>query len=1376
MTPQPTPPTRAASSDTPTGSVETVCGYCGVGCGITLDVSGGAVTGSRGTAAHPANRGRLCTKGATTADLLNAPGRLTAATLREDRDRERRTVAVDDAVDATARRLARIRDRHGPGAIALYVSGQMSLEAQYLANKFAKGFLGTNQIESNSRLCMAGAGTGYKQSLGADGPPGSYDDIDHADAFLVIGANMADCHPILFLRMMDRVAAGARLIVVDPRRTATARKAHLHLPVRPGTDLALLNGLLHLIIEAGGVDDAFIAAHTDGWDQTAALAADYPPARVADLTGVDEVDLRAAAQILCGAADWMTLWTMGLNQSTHGTWNTNAVCNLHLATGTICRTGSGPFSLTGQPNAMGGREMGYMGPGLPGQRTVADPAHRAEVEQIWGVPPGTLRSDAGRGTVDMFQALADGRIRAVWIICTNPVASVANRATVIAALERAEFVVVQEAFAGAETAEYADVVLPAALWSEAEGTMVNSERSVALTVPALPPPGQARADWQLISQVARGMGYVDGFSHPDAAAVFDEITGFYNPQTGWDLRGIDYRRLRRGPVQWPAAPGGPDRNPIRYRTTVDADGAAALTFPTPDGRARFWPRPHLPPAELPDDVYPFTLTTGRVAHQWHTMTKTGRVAKLCRLDPESFVQLHPDDAAACGIADGDLVEVRSRRGAARVAARLDEDIRAGVCFVPMHWADGQGADLAINAVTNDAVDPESFQPEFKACAVSLVRIAGAVPDTQESPVTAFHTSAPATSTPAASTPAASTPAFDTSDSLAAALGVRCAEPSFTDTERGYLAGLLHGLAANPPMGSVPTVPSHAPLSAPTRAWVDGVLAGYFARLPLATSPEDLAVSSQSRRIRVVWSSQTGTAEEYAAECGAGLRERGFDVITVCADRVGLDDLIGDALFVVATTGDGDAPDSGVALWDALAGARDAAGLRYAVLGFGDSSYADFCGFARRLDARLHTLGAVRTSPAAYCEPDFAETAAAWFDAVANALAASDDPGPERIVEVISAVAAESPPVSRKHPVRAPILDTVPVTAPESAKSVRRIAFSVDPAQVRYSAGDALGVWPRNHPELVDEWLRLTGCDGETTVTVGAAATSLRAALTDEYEIAACTHDLVAFVAARRDDADLMALADDPIRLAQWATERQSVDVLAAHPVTASPAEWLTVIRRLRPRLYSISSSPSTTPERIEVMVSAVRFGVQPRQQGVCSGHLHGLIVGDDARIFVQRNNRFRLPADPDAPIIMIGPGTGVAPFRGFLHERAASGAPGDNWLFFGERHRETDFYFRDELTGFLESGLLTRLDLAFSRDQPEKVYVQDRMRDAAAEIWAWLRRGAYVYVCGDAAQMARDVDDRLRAIVAEHGRLSPSGAGAFVQALAADGRYVRDVY
>ena len=849
-------------STTSVEQVATVCSYCGVGCGIVLDVAcddeGRRVArGARGDKSHPANAGRLCTKGATSADMLAAGGRATHALVRAERGAEPVRADLDETIALVARRLREVVDTHGPDAFALYVSGQMSLEAQYLANKLAKGYVRTQWIESNSRLCMASAGTGYKLSLGADGPPGSYDDLDHADVFLVIGANMADCHPILFLRMLDRVKAGAKLIVVDPRRTATADKADLFLQVAPGTDIALLNGLLRLIVEAGGLDDEFVAEHTEGWDELEAMLEDYPADEVARITGLAETDLRTAAAMLAGAGSWVSCWTMGLNQSTHGTWNTNALVNLHLATGAICRTGSGPFSLTGQPNAMGGREMGYMGPGLPGQRTVLDADDRAFVEEVWDLAPGTLRADfTGRGTVDMFERMATGEIKACWVVCTNPVASVGNRRTVIEGLERAELVVTQDAFADTETNAYADVVLPGALWSESDGVMISSERNLTLARAALRPPGDALPDWLLIARVATAMGY-DGFDFASSEEVFDELRAFANPRTGYDLRGVTYDRLRSGSVQWPAAPDGPRRNPLRYlndgvsqQLLERPDGTRPrLAFPTPSGRARFLARPHLPAAELPDDDFPFVLNTGRVQHQWHTMTKTGKVAKLNKLAPGPFVEMHPSDASALGLVDGASVEVASRRGRAVLPVTVTDRVLPGALFAPFHWNDLFGEYLAVNAVTNDAVDPISFQPELKVCAVALTPVASQV----EPVVPDLRSVDPVV-------PGGLSPGALAIRALGATLGLDAHQPPrLGDRERRYLAGFLAGLGGGEP--GTPVLPPNAPLDADDALWVDGLLAGLFSRTPEADGSRGGAVPERAatapRQVVVLWASQTG---------------------------------------------------------------------------------------------------------------------------------------------------------------------------------------------------------------------------------------------------------------------------------------------------------------------------------------------------------------------------------------------------------------------------------------------------------------------------------------------------------------------------------------
>ncbi|UXA16196.1 bifunctional nitrate reductase/sulfite reductase flavoprotein subunit alpha [Mycobacterium sp. SMC-4] len=1310
----------------------TACSYCGVGCGISVETRPDAVTGApviarvSGDKLHPTNFGRLCTKGATHAEMMAATdGRLMTALLRPSRDAEPVAVDVDDALAQAGERLRAIVDEHGPDSVALYVSGQMSIESQYLATKLAKGFLRTVHIESNSRLCMASAGTGFKQSLGADGPPGSYTDFDCTDLFFVIGSNMADCHPILYLRMADRLKAGAKLIVVDPRRTATAEKADLYLPIRPGTDLALLNGILHLLVENEAIDEEFIAEHTEGWEAMPQFLADYPPARVAALTGLAEADIRTAAAMIAAAGEWMSCWTMGLNQSTHGTWNTNAICNLHLATGAICRPGSGPMSLTGQPNAMGGREMGYMGPGLPGQRAVLSDEDRAFVEDQWGLPPGTIRTDVGPGTVELFRGLNSGEIKAIWIICTNPVASVANRDTVLGGLRSAELVITQDAYADTATNRYADIVLPAALWAEADAVMVNSDRNLTLLQQSVAPVGDARPDWELICGVAGHLGFGEAFDYKSSEQIFDEIRRFHNPRTGYDLRGISYERLRETPVQWPCpSPEAPDRNPVRYRNDgvsqqlfVDADGhRPRLAFPTSSRRAVFHPRPHLDAAELPDDDFPFVLNTGRLQHQWHTMTKTGRVTKLNKLNPGPFVEIHPDDADALDIADGHDVELVTRRGRAMLPAAITDRVRPGNTWVPFHWNDEHGEFLTVNALTNDAVDPDSLQPEFKVCAVRLAPV-----------------------------PAGS------------------GKPALTAAEELYLNGFLAGIEDGSP--GVPVLPASAPVSARARLWIDGLLAGRYSRLG-ALAPRAEPGSGPL----VLWASQTGNAEEFAGQLSerlAGARLRAMDDIE-------LDELseAGEVLIVTSTFGDGGPPDNGTSFWEQLESphAPSLDGVRYTVLGIGDRSYDNFCGHAKSLDTRLADLGATRMIDRTECEAYEDQPRNEWTDAVVELIGPSD-----RVPEKRTATTL----FTRSEPLAVPLCRNTRLTPHGAAKDVRQFGFDLSGHDVSYSVGDSLGVWVINSDSVVESWLAAAGFHGAEAVVVDGVQLALRDALRSHYDICKVTSNLVRFVAEHSPDAAAAKrLRNNRGELDRWLVNRNGLDLVGEFGVRADPELWQEVLVRLTPRQYSISSSPLVSPHEAQLTVSVVRYRGPdggPRG-GVASTYLADLADGTPVPVFLQRSPHFRPPQEPDTPMIMVGPGTGIAPFRGFLQERRALGHRGRNWLFFGDHHRDQNFYYRDDLTDMVDDGFLNRLDLAFSRDQPDRVYVQHKMLDYGADVWRWLEDGAHLYVCGDATRMARDVDDALTRIISTHGRMDTDSARAYKRQMVADKRYLRDVY
>ena len=718
-----------------TRETHSTCPYCGVGCGVIIESEGAQITGVRGDPAHPANFGRLCTKGSTlhltASPTLAQHTRLLQPMQRVQRGAPAQAIDWSQALDMASSRLTQIVQSHGAEAVGFYISGQLLTEDYYVFNKLVKGLLGTNNIDSNSRLCMSSAVAGYKMTLGADAPPACYDDIAHASCIFIVGSNAAWAHPILFRRIEDAKKANPdlKIIVADPRRTDTAELADLYLPLQPGSDVMLFHGMLHLMLREGWTQPAYIAAHTQGFEALQAVVQDATPEWVAQICGINPHDLLQAARWFATSPATLSLYCQGLNQSSSGTAKNAALINLHLASAQIGKAGAGPLSLTGQPNAMGGREVGGMANLLSAHRDLANPQHRAEVAALWGVPD--VPAKPGLTAVEMFQAAADGQIKALWIACTNPAQSMPDQATVRRALERAEFVVVQEAFATAATCDWADLLLPATTWGEKEGTVTNSERRISRVRAAVPPPGEARHDWQIVVDLGRRLERTLARSAPHTAPK--NLFAFDTPEAIWnehrastrgrdlDITGLSYQLLEQaGPQQWPYVQGA-------------AQGLARLyedgQFSTANGKANFAAVTWQDVAEPRVSRFPFSLTTGRLRDQWHGMTRTGTLGRLFAHVPEPVVQMHGPDMQRHGIAEGELVFVTSKRGSLVVPAQASNTLQASQVFMAMHWGsdvlsgrDNQGRPLAgVNALTTSDFCATSKQPELKHAAVRILK-------------------------------------------------------------------------------------------------------------------------------------------------------------------------------------------------------------------------------------------------------------------------------------------------------------------------------------------------------------------------------------------------------------------------------------------------------------------------------------------------------------------------------------------------------------------------------------------------------------------------------------------------------------------------------
>jgi assimilatory nitrate reductase catalytic subunit len=701
--------------DQPPAAVRTTCPYCGVGCGVLALAHADGSADIAGDPDHPANFGRLCSKGVALGETLSLDDRLLHPLIHGAQ------ASWDEALDCVATRFRETVAEHGPDSVAFYVSGQILTEDYYVANKLMKGFIGSANIDTNSRLCMASSVAGHKRAFGSDTVPGNYRDLELADLVVLAGSNLAWCHPILFQRLAAaKDKRGTKVVVIDPRSTATCDLADMHLALAPGSDVALFNGLLTHLHQTGNVDHTYIDKYTSGFDAALTTAETTSISELATVTGLAESDISKFYALFAATEKTVTVYSQGVNQSTSGTDKVNAIINCHLATGRIGKPGMGPFSVTGQPNAMGGREVGGMANMLACHMELGNADHRRIVQSFWESP--RIATEPGLKAVDMFRAVGDGRIKALWIMATNPVDSMPRADNVREALRACPFVAVSDVARQTDTTGYANVLLPSLAWGEKDGTVTNSERRISRQRAFLAAPGEARADWWQLAEVGKRMGFADAFTYANAAAIFAEyaeLSGLENDATRdfdigahADISGTAYNKLQ--PFQWPQAAGT-----IPKETRFFASGE----FFTPDQRARFIAIEFRPVACTTTPEFPLILNTGRIRDQWHTMTRTAKTARLMSHIAEPFVEIHPDDAQRLGLDEAELAEVRSPHGQIIVRTLITARQRPGSVFVPMHWTDQMANAARVCALINANTDPISGQPELKAAPVSVKRFA-----------------------------------------------------------------------------------------------------------------------------------------------------------------------------------------------------------------------------------------------------------------------------------------------------------------------------------------------------------------------------------------------------------------------------------------------------------------------------------------------------------------------------------------------------------------------------------------------------------------------------------------------------------------------------